>query len=60
MVAPKGIKASFAILKCCNPKGIPITVIHKITPNIADSAARIIPEKISHKIFNSIEPAPPP
>lgn len=59
-VAPKGIKASFAILKCCRPKGIPTTVMHKSSPNTADSTANGIPVIKSQIIFNKREPAPPP
>lgn len=58
--APKGIKASFAILKCCKPKGIPTIVMHRRRPNIADSMARGIPATNNQMIFKSKEPAPPP
>lgn len=60
IVAPKGIKASLAILKCCKPKGIPIIVIQKIIPNTAETIAIGIPVTIIHIIFRIKEPAPPP
>ena len=31
-VAPKGVRPSFASLKHCLPKGIPMMVMHQITP----------------------------
>ena len=45
-LAPKGIKASLAILKCCRPKGIPTIVMHRSIPKTADSIARGIPVNI--------------
>jgi|BioPla2DNA2_1021312.scaffolds.fasta_scaffold09396_3 hypothetical protein len=60
MEEPKGIKANLAILKCCNPKGIPTTVIQRNIPKTADSMARGIPVTSNHMIFNKKEPTPPP
>jgi hypothetical protein len=58
--APKGISASFAILKCCKPKGIPIIVIQQRAPKMADSIARGIPVITIQNILSIREPAPPP
>ena len=58
--APKGIKASFASLNCCNPKGIPMMVMQSPAPKARCSRASGRPETISHIIFRSNEPAPPP
>ena len=60
MEEPKGIKANLAILKCCNPKGIPTTVIQRNIPKTADSMARGIPVTSNHMIFNKKEPTPLP
>lgn len=60
IVAPKGINANLAILKCCKPNGIPIIVMQKITPNKAEPIAIGIPVINNHIIFKIREPAPPP
>ena len=51
-VAPKGISASFAILKHCTPKGIPIIVQHKSNPFSSATNAKGIPLISSHKQTN--------
>ena len=60
MLAPNGISASFAILKHCNPNGIPTMVMQKTQPITAAAAANSIPETRSQMIFSNNEPAPPP
>ena len=57
---PKGIRANFANLKCCNPNGIPIMVIHNRQPEIADPNASQKPDTINHIIFNKNDGTPPP
>jgi len=60
MVAPKGINASFASLKCCLPKGMPIIVIqNKIPQNKWDNISRNPPQTIQI-ILRMNRPAPPP
>jgi len=49
-----------AILKNCNPKGIPMMVIHHNIPKIVFSMAIGIPQKISQRIFANKEGTPPP
>ena len=58
--APKGARDSFAILKNCNPNGIPTMVMHHIHPKIRFSIAIGIPKKINHIIFASNDGTPPP
>lgn len=58
--APNGIRASFASLKCCNPNGIPITVMHNKQPNVTCSNASGIPDTRIHIIFTRNETVPPP
>jgi len=58
--APKGISASFAILKHCNPKGIPIIVQHRSKPFKAAARAMGIPQKSSQIIFAINDGALPP
>lgn len=60
MVAPKGIRDSFAILKHCSPKGIPMIVIHSNTPFNTATQARGIPLKISQKTLAMTDTLPPP
>lgn len=55
ILAPKGKSASFASLKCCRPKGIPIIVQHKIRPKTACVIASSTPPKISQRIFKISE-----
>lgn len=45
-VAPKGAMESPASLKHCLPKGIPIMVMHQITPKMRNPRARPSPPKI--------------
>ena len=58
--APKGAKANFAILKYCNPKGIPIIVIQKMHPNTKFSIAIGIPKNIIQIILANNDGTPPP
>ena len=58
--APNGIRASFASLNCCKPKGIPITVMQSKSPIVKCSNARGRPDTSSHIIFIKNEHAPPP
>lgn len=58
--APNGINASFAILKNCSPKGIPIIVIQYRHPVTAFTTAIGSPQISSHSIFARSEGAPPP
>ena len=58
--APKGISASFAILKNCFPKGIPIIVQQRISPTSAFPTAIGIPDTISQITFASRLTVPPP
>ena len=60
MVAPKGINANFISLKCCLPKGIPIIVIQRITPQDKCSSESGIPVVSSQMIFKIREGVPPP
>ena len=60
MAAPNGISASFASLKCCMPKGIPIIVMKKTPPITRCSIANGIPDTSSQITFRKREPAPPP
>lgn len=60
MVAPKGIRDSFAILKHCSPKGMPIIVMHSKTPLNTATHARGIPLKINQKTLAITETLPPP
>lgn len=59
-VAPNGIRASFASLKHCLPKGIPMIVTHSTAPSTAASTAMGIPLKINQKILQTTETALPP
>ena len=56
----EGISASFASLKDCRPKGIPIRVMQKSTPIAAAPSAIGIPLKSSQSRLASSEAAPPP
>lgn len=58
--APNGISASFAILKNCFPKGIPIIVMQHTTPANAFAAAIGIPDTISQMILAIRLTVPPP
>ena len=60
ILAPKGAKDNFAILKNCNPNGIPIIVIHHIHPIRRFPNAIGIPKNINHIIFTNNEIMPPP
>ncbi len=60
MDAPKGISESFAILKHCNPKGIPIIVQQSSAPFTAADNANGMPLIKSHMILTSKDTAPPP
>jgi hypothetical protein len=51
MSLPKGDNAIAVSLKCCRPNGIPIIVIHKITPKIAWVSAIHMPPQRSHIMF---------
>ena len=51
IVAPKGIRASLAILKHCRPKGIPMMVIQSTRPIPAAVSAISNPPKMSHSMF---------
>ena len=57
---PKGISASFAILKHCIPNGIPIIVQHKRIPFIVAETASGMPLSTIHKIFARNETVLPP
>lgn len=57
---PKGINASLAILKHCNPKGMPIIVMQNKPPIRADSIASGRPDIKSQMRFRRKEPKPPP
>ena len=59
-VAPNGISASFASLKHCLPNGMPMIVMQNSTPITADSNAMGTPLKISQKMLQMTETAPPP
>ncbi len=58
--APNGAKESLAILKNCNPNGIPTIVIHQRQPKTRFSNAIGIPKKIIHITFAINEGTPPP
>ena len=58
--APKGVRASLAILKNCLPKGIPMIVTHHSSPNTALTIAIQSPQKISQMILAIVDGAPPP
>lgn len=60
IVAPKGDRASFAILKHCSPKGIPMMVQHSNTPFSSAASANGIPLKsIQNKLaIKDIVPLP--
>ena len=58
--APKGAKDNLAILKNCNPNGIPTMVTHQMHPNIKFSIAIGIPKKIIHITFANNDGTPPP
>ena len=60
MSEPNGINANLANLKCCNPNGIPMIVIHNTRPNAACSNANQKPDTTNHITFNKKEPTPPP
>lgn len=60
IVAPKGERASFAILKHCFPNGIPIIVQYKRIPFSAADIASGMPLKTSQTILAKVEIAPPP
>ena len=49
--APKGANAIAAILKCCNPNGIPHIVMQYNTPIIASPIAIHNPASITQIIF---------
>jgi len=51
MSAPNGKSANFASLNHCIPNGIPIIVIHKITPVIKWETAAPQPININHRIL---------
>ena len=57
---PKGARDNFAILKNCNPNGIPTIVIHQMQPNKRFSNAIGIPKKINHITLASNDGTPPP
>lgn len=48
---PKGVKLRRINLKCCNPKGIKITVTHNTAPSSKCEMAIINPPSNNHKIF---------
>jgi hypothetical protein len=60
ILAPNGMKASFASLKHCSPNGTPIIVQHSIRPFAAAHTAKGRPPKIIQSIFAASEGAPPP
>ena len=51
MVFPKGVSASPANLKCCNPNGMPIIVMQHKTPKRRCVSAIQMPPIIIHKMF---------
>ena len=51
ILEPNGANANLAILKNCNPNGIPTIVIHHIQPKNIFSMAIGIPKKIVHIIL---------
>lgn len=57
---PNGISANFANLKNCRPNGMPMIVTHQRQPIAANTAASGSPDTISHTMFSSKLPAPPP
>lgn len=59
-VAPNGISANLANLKCCNPNGIPMMVIHNVHPSMICSNANGNPDTRSHSTFRIKDDAPPP
>ena len=54
MSFPKGDNAKDANLKCCNPKGIPIMVMHNIAPNTKCDRQIQMPPRNIHRIFINI------
>ena len=59
-MAPKGVRANFAILKHCIPNGIPMIVQHNSAPLITAPNARRMPLKMIQNTFAITEKAPPP
>ena len=56
---PKGANAKAASLKCCIPKGIPMTVIHSNTPKPKCERQIHIPPRKIHNTFISMYRQPP-
>ena len=61
IVAPNGIRANLASLKCCMANGIPIIVTHNNRPHIKCPTASSMPQTSIHIIFPNapITPNPP-
>ncbi len=51
IVLPKGARERPAILKCCLPQGMPITVMHRSTPKKIWQRHAHNPPKIIHRMF---------
>lgn len=59
ILEPNGRSANLAILKNCNPKGIPTMVIQHRHPSIRLPRASSIPDTIIQIILRNSDPTPP-